>query len=345
MSKHASWNFFINPIVQVVTILVVSITLYLMSHVYLSQAHIFDLKPEIKLSDNLDQKIKIKTGLFINNFLDVNLVKNKIDLMGIIWFEFNKNEVTLPVLEEAIFSKADVRPQANLHDNLCGSASPIVTEKADGIMLAQYPVKIEFVSNLNHKLFPFDSHRVYLTLNNMHLDASKFAFEIDSDSLKISSNAHVHGWRNVDQSVQAGFVSKQIISEQVTSYPRVVFAFDFVRSSFKDILLLLLPLLVLFFMSMFSFSYDHKVDRENILEIGVASVAAMVAYRFVIDSVAPNVPYYMLVDWLFALFLVLSFLVFLINVFDLFKKHRGLVILGLHAILVFSWYSLLFIWG
>jgi len=108
---------------------------------------------------------------------------------------------------------------------------------------------------------------------------------------------------------------------------------------------LLLPLLVLFFMSMFSFSYDHKIDRENILEIGVASVAAMVAYRFVIDTVAPNTPYFMLVDWLFALFLVLSFLVFLINVFDLFKKYRGLVVLSLHLALVISWYGLLFIWG
>jgi hypothetical protein len=344
MAKISSWNFFINPIVQVVTILIVSFLLYFMSAHYLGEARIFDLKPVITNNLNTDHKIKIKTGLFINNFLDVNLVKSKLQIMGIVWFEFPKGQVDLNQLEEAVFSKADLKPQSNLHDNLCGSATPIIQEK-NGMILAQYPVKIDFMTNLNHKLFPFDSHRVYLTLNNMHLDSNKYYFEVDSHSLVVSQNTLVYGWQNISKQAVAGFANKQIANDKAATYPRVIYSLDFVRTSFKDILLLLLPLLVLFFMSMFSFSYDHSVDRENILEIGVASVAAMVAYRFVIDTVAPNVPYFMLIDWLFALFLVLSFLVFLINVFDLFKNQRGLVVLLLHMLLVISWYGLLFIWG
>lgn len=344
MAKAFSWNFFIDPVVQVVMIAAVSVLLYLMSSIYLQEARILDPNPSLQADSQLTNKIKIKTGLFINNFLKVDLIKNQFALMGTVWFEFNKNEVELSQLEEAIFSKADVKPQANLHDNLCGAATPVIQE-VNGVVLAQYPVKIDFMANLEHKLYPFDSHRLTLTLNNMHLDSEKFAFVTSQDSLVISPTTIVHGWDMIGQKASAGYALKQITSAQVASYPRVVYTLDFIRNSFKDILLLLLPLLVLFFMSMFSFSYDHKVDRENILEIGVASVAAMVAYRFVIDTVAPNVPYFMLIDWLFALFLVLSFLVFLVNVFELFKQYRGLVVLSLHLVLVVSWYGLLFIWG
>lgn len=342
MIKPINISFFINPIVQVVTIFIVSILLYLMSSIYLQDAHILDPLPGLHKNQQIDNKIKIKTGLFINNFLKADLVKNKFDIMATVWFEFNKGDLELATLEEAVFSKAEVKPQANLHDNLCGSATPIVTEK-DGMILAQYPVRLDFISNLNHKLFPFDSHRVYLTLNNMHLDFDKFYFEVNKDSLIVSPNALVHGWDIIDRHVQAGYTIKRLAHDYSSGYPRVIYAVDFVRNSFKDILLLLLPLLVLFFMSMFSFSYDHKLDRENILEIGVASVAAMVGYRFVIDNVAPNTPYFMLIDWLFALFLILSFLIFLINVFDLFKKARGLVVFSLHLALVISWYSLLYV--
>lgn len=344
MAKAFSWNFLINPVAQVVMIVAVSVLLYLMSSVYLKEARILDPSPSLQIDSQLAHKIKIKTGLFINNFLKVDLIKNKFELMGTVWFEFNKHEIELSKLEEAVFSKADVKSQANLHDNLCGMATPVLKE-FNGIVQAQYPVKIDFIANLEHKLYPFDSHRLALTLNNMHLDPERFALVVDQDSLVISPNTATQGWDIIDRSVRSGYVSKQITSSQVVSYPRVVYTIDFVRNSFKDILLLLLPLLVLFFMSMFSFSYDHKVDRENILEIGVASVAAMVAYRFVIDTVAPNTPYFMLIDWLFALFLVLAFLVFLVNVFELFKKYRGLVVLSLHLVLVASWYSLLFIWG
>jgi hypothetical protein len=340
MAKQLDWNFFVNPMVQVVTILVVSFTLYWMSAHYLADVHVFDPLPDFKQAGVDDQRVKIKTGLFINNFLDFDLTKNDFEVLGTVWFEFNKKEVGLDVLEQSVFSKGKLTQ----HANLFGDAKPIVTEN-QGVICAQYPVRINFTSNLNYKLFPFDSHRVYMTLNNMHLDHSKFEFQVNQDDFMVSQNATTYGWSNVGKNVHSGYALKHISNDKKASYPRVIYALDFIRNSFKDVLLLLFPLLVAFFMSIFSFSYDHRLDRENILEIGVATVGAMVGYRFVINASSPKVPYFMLVDWLFTLFLILGFVVFLLNAFNLFKNYRGLAILTLHAILIGSWYSFLYIWG
>ena len=340
MAKPIFWNYFINPIVQVITILIVTIALYLMSLFYLTQARIFDPAPGLQAVTNLDSKTKIRTGLFVSNFLNFDLIKNDFELLGTVWFEFNKNDVDLAMLEQAVFSKGELEPHLNLHED----PLPIVQEQ-DGLVFAQYPVRVNFASNLNHKLFPFDSHRLYLSFNNMHLDSEKFAFVTKPDQFVLSDNATTFGWLAVEQQVHSGYITKQLANDKTVSYPRVLYSIDFIRNSFKDVLLLLLPLLVTFFMSMFTFSYDHEVYRSSILSVGVATVSAMVGYRFVINNAAPKVPYFMLVDWLFVLFLLLGFTVFLINVFNLFKNYRGLIILILHTILVSSWYTLLYIWG
>lgn len=341
MARQIDWNFFVNPIIQVIMIVVVSAILYGLSVNYLAKIHIFDPLPDFKLTALEDEsRIKIRTGLFINNFLDFDLIKNDFEVLGTVWFEFNKKDLTLDVLEQSVFSKGKLTQ----HANLFGDAKSILTESHD-IIAVQYPVRITFTSNLNYKLFPFDSHRVYMILNNMHLDHKKFEFITTKDDFMISPNAVTYGWSSVNKYVQTGYAIKQISHDKQTGYPRVVYAIDFIRNSFKDVLLLLFPLLVSFFMSIFAFSYDHRLDRENILEIGVATVGAMVGYRFVINASSPKVPYFMLIDWMFVLFLVLGFIVFLLNAFNLFKKYRGLVILTLHAILICSWYNLLYIWG
>lgn len=341
MSRQINWNFLVNPVAQVMLILVVSLVLYGLSINYLANMHIFDPLPDFKpTSVDNNSRIKIKTGLFINNFLDFDLIKNDFEVMGTVWFEFNKNDITLDTLEQSVFSKGKLTQ----HANLFGESKPILTENQD-LIYAQYPVRINFTSNLNYKLFPFDSHRVYMILNNMHMDHSKFEFVTSESDFTISPNAVTYGWSNIDKHVYQGYAIKQISPDKHAGYPRVIYAIDFIRNSFKDVLLLLFPLLVSFFMSIFSFSYDHRLDRENILEIGVATVGAMVGYRFVINASSPKVPYFMLIDWLFILFLMLGFIVFLLNAFNLFKNYRGLVILALHAILIGSWYSFLYIWA
>jgi hypothetical protein len=340
MTKQFCLDTLINPISQVVMILVVSTTLYLMSWNFLTHPRIIDPSPTIQQIKNTDQRVRIKTGLYVNNFLAFDLIKNNFVISGIVWFNFDKTKVSQAQLEQSVFSKGEAELQAVLADD----AKPIVHEDGN-VVYAKYPVQIKFMSNLNYKLFPFDSHRLYMTLNNMHFDNDKFLFEVDKDDFMLSKNIKTDGWLHTDKQVQSGETTKTISATKKTSYPRVIYAIDFVRNSFKDVILLIFPLLITLFMAMFTFSYDHQVYRTSILSVCTAAVGAMVGYRFVINNVAPKVPYFMLIDCLFNLFLIMAFTVFLINVFNLFKTCRGAVLLALHSILITSWWGLLYLWA
>lgn len=339
MQKQFSLNSFVNPIAQVSLILFTSLVLYLASSHYFSKLYISDPAPILK-QGLVGNPVKIKTGLFINHFPKFDLIKNSFLATGIVWFEFDKGAVELKDLEHSVFSKSETEPQAILR----GDAVPVIRENGDKVFV-QYHVQVKFMSNLNHKLFPFDSHRLYLTLNNQHLEEGKFEFVSDKGSFVVSKNIKIHGWSRINKNVQSGHVSKQISADKTLKYPRVVYSLDFVRSSAKDILLLVFPLLIALFMSMFAFSYDHDIYKTSILSNGTATVGAMVGYRFVINNSSPHVPYFMLIDHLFNIFLVLAFIVFLINVFNLFKDYRGLLILMMHTILIGSWCGLLYLWA
>ena len=339
MQKQFSLNSFVNPIAQVGLILVTSLILYSASAHFFSKFHISDPAPILKQS-SIVNLVKIKTGFFVNHFPTFDLVKNSFLATGVVWFEFDKGAVDLTTLEHSVFSKSETKQQAILR----GSAEPIIRENGNKTFV-QYHVQVKFMSNLDHRLFPFDSHRLYLTLNNRHLEEGKFELVSDKDSFVVSKNIKIHGWSRINKHVQSGYVSKQISADKTIEYPRVVYSVDFVRSSAKDILLLVFPLLIALFMSMFAFSYDHDIYKTSILSTGTATVGAMVGYRFVISNASPHVPYFMLIDHLFNIFLILAFFIFLINVFNLFKNKRGLLVLVAHAILIGSWCGLLYLWA
>ena len=97
---------------------------------------------------------------------------------------------------------------------------------------------------------------------------------------------------------------------------------------------------------MFLFSLDPKKYREAIMTISAATVPAILAYRFVIETISPKVSYFMLSDHIFSLFLFLSFLVFVtIFYFENFLVAPGLLVITFHILLILSWAYLLFIWG
>lgn len=340
MFKRLNFNFFVQPVVQVVLIVVVAVMLYAMSWVGLNRPSMFDPQPDLGQKELLTTPVQIKTGLFINNFLNFDLVKNDFVISGTVWFEFDSKQVTLEQLEQSVFSKGKLDAPAMLH----GRAKPLVETRGDKTF-AQYQIQVKFTSNLDHSRYPFDSHRLYLTLNNPYLDSHKYRFVSDPTQLMISNNAHTPGWKMIGKQVQTGQVSKKIGSGKEINYPRVIYSVDFVRDSFKDILLLILPLIVALFMAMFVFSYDRGHYESGVLSVSGTTVGAMVGYRFVINNVAPHVPYFMLIDHLFNLFLLLAFVVFLFNVFNLLKRsYSGLMILAMHAVLLGGWGYLLFFW-
>jgi hypothetical protein len=225
----------------------------------------------------------------------------------------------------------------------------MIKDLSNGKQFVQYDIRIKFSSNLNYKLFPLDSHRINLALTNKYLDANDFYFDINSETFIVSKTIFTLGWNNIGNAVKTGFTEYPLDSKHIQKlkHPRILFSFDFILNSLRNIFLIFMPLFVVFFLSLFSFSFDPTRNRETIMSISGAVVPAILAYRFVIEAVSPKVSYFMLSDQIFNMFLLLSFFIFFINEFYLAKirQYRGLLVLSFHIVLIVSWYYLLYVWG
>jgi hypothetical protein len=99
---------------------------------------------------------------------------------------------------------------------------------------------------------------------------------------------------------------------------------------------LLLPLLLTFFVTLVSFSFDVGAFFEAHLVVAIGAITALLAYRFVIQAMAPDVGYFMLSDYLFLLFLVAVFAAFFVNtvIRDISLRTKKIIVVLLHAFVI-----------
>jgi len=339
----------IRPHNQAILILITSILLLSLTLISLYRFENLDTSPSIQPIEQLKKYNKnletIPTGIYIRNFIDFDIIKNDFTIEAIVWFIIDPSKISIESLGKFYFSKGLFIKTTMLTPNVI----PLIKNLKDGKQMVEYDVRIKFSSNLNYRLFPLDSHRLYLTLTNKHISAEKFYFDIEPDNYLVSKTLYTFGWTNIRNDVKTGYTEFPLCKSSLAGnpkYPRIVVSMDFLLSSLRNILLIFMPLFVVFFLSLFSFSFDPSKNRETIMSISAAVVPAILAYRFVIEAMSPKVTYFILSDQIFNMFLLLAFFIFFINEFYLvkIKEYRGLLVLSFHLILIISWYYLLFIW-
>lgn len=340
------FNRFANPIEQVFLMAFTCIVLIGLTYKALNSHKIFDAYPHILQIDTAKKQSlePIKTGFFLRNFIDFNMQKNDFLFEGVIWFIFDSKKVSQDLIEKFSFNKGEIVKSGLLVDK----ASFFKKEMPDGKTFVRYDIRVKFTSNLNYHFFPIDSHKLSIVLNNKFLDANKFYFDIDKSQAIFSDSLFTPGWTRINEDVESGY-GQTILNTQNQElnsvFPRAIFTMDFVTSSFRDILLIFLPLFVVFFLSLFVFSFNPH-NKDIILGISASVVPAILGYRFVIETMSPKVSYFILSDHIFTMFLILAFLLFFMNTFyiEKLKNYHGILILIFHGLLIFSWAYLLFFW-
>lgn len=339
-------NRFSHPIEQVFLMAFTCIILVLLTYKALNSHKIFDAYPHI-LNINSAQKQNlepIKTGFFLRNFIDFDMQKNDFLFEGVIWFIFDPKKISQDLIEKFSFNKGEILKNGLLADK----TGMFKREMPDGNIFVRYDIRVKFTSNLNYHFFPIDSHKLSIVLNNKFLDANKFYFDIDKSQAIFSESLFTPGWTRINEDVESGYgqtiLNKQ--NQELNSvFPRAIFTMDFVTSSFRDILLIFLPLFVVFFLSLFVFSFNPH-NKDIILGISASVVPAILGYRFVIETMSPKVSYFILSDHIFTMFLILAFLLFFMNTFyiEKLKNYHGILIVIFHTLLILSWTYLLFFW-
>lgn len=247
---------------------------------------------------------KVDVGVTITDFPEFDVAHNKFEIAGIIWFTFDPSLISLDTIKQFTFLKGQIDYKSEPATNL------------DGDMLtARYEFRATFRTDLYYGFFPFEDHTLYLMLANMSVNPDEMAYE-SSYANFIVDEPFISGWDYADHKVTSGYGTIPLgldhKAKEIT-YPAVLFALDFFHHSIRYVITVLLPLLIIFFIDLFSLCFDQRESNETLVGLTTANIAALVAYRFVIESLTPTVGYPTLADYFYFLFLSNTFLIFVIN--------------------------------
>jgi len=140
-------------------------------------------------------------------------------------------------------------------------------------------------------------------------------------------------------------------SSKIISHPKTVFSIDFRRSGIRNSLLILLPLFLIFFLSLFSLAFDPEKQITTIMSLSTVGVTSLLAYRFVIENMTPKVGYFVFSDQIFILLLAATLLVFVFafargrigQLRRFFVIARGALFILINISVLLTWYYLLFL--
>lgn len=248
---------------------------------------------------------QVHVGLTITDFPEFNVTENKFKFTGVVSFLFDSKLVPLDTIEKFSFLRGEVKYKSKPHITHAGNMT-----------YAHYDVKATFKTNLYYGFFPFEDHTLFLGLINEYVTPKEVQFVASASDFIIDRDVYVSGWSYQDHRVKTGYgesvVSVAEKTESIT-YPLVLFIIDFFHYSMRYIISIMLPLLIIFFIDMFSLCLDQRLNRSTLVQMSTGNIVALVAYRFVIESISPKVGYPMIADYIFFLFLSISFTMFIIN--------------------------------
>lgn len=339
----------VRPEYQVVALLITaSIVLFLGARAWqrfqpLEQdPEIHSITPE-KIRKWSGDPVSVEVGLYISNWHQFKIVLNEFVFDGVVWFQFDPALISLDTIGKFSFQKGELLQKSDPSAKLI-----------DGKLFAEYKIRLRFATTLSHSFFPLDDHRIYITLVNTYVTPSELIFRSFKSNFETSKRVNIPAWYQMDKAVQTGYAQEsfdKFDERKSIRYPEVVFMLDFARSGVSLILLIFLPIFLIFFLSLFWFTFEPDQQRP-IMALTTSAITSLIAYRFVIQNMSPKVGYFLLSDHIFTFFLGLTFASFVLALLWMRRGGmtrglviaRGLTFIVFHILFILMWYYLLFMW-
>ena len=342
-------SYVIRPRYQFLVSVIFTLFLFGVFHAAYKNKVIFEKHPVIYPITDKDthyaHAAKVEMGFHINDFSVFNMQENEFIFDAKVWFLFDKDQISLDVVEKFDFTRGTISQQ-RLEE----------TKMIEGKFFAQYDIQVEFKADLNQKYFPFDDHRIYIELINTVATPEEVLFYTDLSSFVISRNLLIIGWHPTDHALEVG-INKSVLdrfdAEKSSTHPSVLFSVDFTRDGIQNILLVFLPLFLMVFIGLFSLGLDPKISYSSMFNLALTAVTGLMGYRFVLQSLMPRVSYFLLSDCFFLLLLGVSFFVFCASlmiakvgkVTDTVIIYRGVVFIASYIVLIALSCYFLFYWA
>ncbi len=281
---------------------------------------------------------QVNVSLLISDFSAFDPVKNEFAFSGIITFECDPDFIKVDMLNQFKFQNAEHVEKSKPYTQIVNSR-----------LWVRYDVKVQFKSAMEYRFFPFDDHRVYIgvIISSLQPNEASFISSVADFDLKDSS-IQLLGWQLVKKKVKTGYIEAIKDSETIqknVADPAVLFSADFERLGNRYAVTIMLPLLAIFFISLFIFSLPP--GSPSVISISTGGVTALLAYRFVIENLSPKVGYFMLSDYVFFLILTVSLFIFFFSI-TLSKINywwKNVIVVLFHLFVIAVSVYLLFFWG
>ncbi len=241
----------------------------------------------------------VNTGISIQDFPLFDATKNSFIVDVILWFEFDPTEISFSVLDKFSFGKGIILKK-----------SPPETIKIKDKLFVRYDLRIQFSSNLDYKDFPFDNHRVVLSLSNDIASPEEMMFHVKESSFTFNPSLYTASWLYISHTVHKGYSTASLEKHdtgKTVSLPQVQMVMDF-KGGWRKVFVIFVPLYLLSFMGAFTL-----IMQKDPTFLSLASISGLLAHRFVVENMSPGVGYFTLSDRLYVIMIIFSFVFFLIN--------------------------------
>jgi|SRR5579872_60408 len=280
--------------------------------IYDPEPTIFTVRPK-NVVDRHRIPTEVLVGITINDFSSFDITKNKFVMRCIIWFIFDPIFIPVDSINQFSIAKGTIIKK---------SAPDIIITK-DKKAFAKYEVLAEFNSDLDYRYFPLDNHRIYILITNLTVAESDVIFKSQNSYLKIDDHLHTIDSRIFNLQARYGYLSSELIpgyKQTLVEHPVALFAFDYDKPGVRSTLLIIIPIILMFFMALFTLSLDPTTNYREIFGTSIGVLTSILTYRFVIESLSPQVDYFTMDDYIYIFVLLCAFGIFLFNSISIRSK-------------------------
>lgn len=272
-----------------------------------------DPKPELipyslEKQAHATSAVETEVGFYIMSFPLLDITHNNFIVDAIVWFRFDPSLISLDLIQKFSFDKGTIvsksEPEMKLIENS---------------LFVRYIIRMQFKSDLNYKRFPLSDHTLYIILKNDFISPEQLFFTVRSSIFVISPTIQIQNWTITDYAVESGYFESQLDKydpAKTVAHPGVLFSIDLAKSGIRKVFIIVLPITILLFISALSLALNIAHLRTSVITLSVGTLTGLIAYRFVLESVIPDVGYFTLADNIFNLVLSCIFIIFLVNVYS-----------------------------
>lgn len=241
----------------------------------------------------------VDVDMRINNILATSITHNEIVVNVSLAFQYDPEIVSADTIDKFSFEHGTIEEKEKPKFSLSGK-----------LLVAHYRMRVRFASSFNFEQFPLDDHRIYLMLINNAVSSDQLLYRTTQKSMIVDQNIQVQGWSIHNTSAKVGVLQ---VGDVLS--PAALFTIDFQKQAFGHLFTIIIPLIILFFITLTTL-IPSKKDLFS-LNFSAGNIAALLAYRFVIQNIAPTIGYLTIADKLYGFVLIASILCLVFNLFGI----------------------------